>query len=106
MTGKHHKLAAVFIVLAATSFASEPSPHSHAPPKISRAKALANARAAVKKEGYDLKKLYVSNFISHLSDDGKEWVFLFQCAPNPPPDCGFFVTVDSISGVARIMPGM
>jgi hypothetical protein len=72
--------------------------------KITRRKALVLAEEAAKKEGYEVNKFHVSDFISHLSDDGKEWVFLFQCWPNPPPDCGFFAHVDSASGKSRIYP--
>ena len=70
---------------------------------LSRAKALVRAKEAASKHGYNPSKFLVDNFISHLRDDGKTWVFLFRCLPDPsPPDCGFSVEVVRDTGVAEV----
>jgi hypothetical protein len=61
---------------------------------LSQQEALRIARQLAIDAGEDPKQFQLDKFVSHKSDDGKKWIFHFFCAPNPPPDCGFFVEVD------------
>lgn len=69
---------------------------------LTRSQAIAIARKVAAEQQWDVKHYEVDNFVSHLSDDGKTWIFHFLLAPSGPPDTGFFAEVDRKTGTTKI----
>lgn len=64
------------------------------------------SRTAAKKHGYNLRRYELDRFGDSRSDDGKKWLFVYQCSPAPPPPgCSFMVVVDRKAGDTKIYPG-
>ena len=78
----------------------------HSAEYLSRDKALAVAREGIQKQGIDIAKYKLNPFKKELGNDGKEWMFLYECKRQPsPPGCFFWVLVDRTSGNVKVMPG-
>jgi len=76
------------------------------PLDLSRQDALAIAEKEIKAQGIDLNRYKLSKFPQELSADRNEWMFHYQCTPDPiPPGCFFWVSVNRITGVAKYLPG-
>lgn len=73
---------------------------------LSREEALAIAEREIKAQRIDLKRYKLSKFPHELSADRNEWMFNYQCTPDPiPPGCFFWISVNRITGVAKYFPG-
>ncbi|MFD1296940.1 hypothetical protein [Lysobacter gummosus] len=73
---------------------------------ISESQALEISRKAAEKHGYDLRRYTLDTFGDSTSGDGKQWLFVYLCAPSPPPPgCSFLVAVDRKTGSASVHPG-
>ena len=91
---------ALLLMLFLTQAFAQGSSH-HGP--VTHDKALVIARHAAIEHGYDLKRYSLLPYppTNDLSEDGKEWFFLYVCK-NPAPDCGFSVTVNRATAVVEV----
>lgn len=69
---------------------------------VAHDKAVFMARQAAIEHGYDLEKYsLLPNSNKDLSEDGKEWLFLYVCK-KPSVDCGFSISVSLTTGVVEV----
>jgi hypothetical protein len=68
--------------------------------------ALAVARQAAVKRGFDMKEYSLLNSGPEPNRRGRDWSFLYVCK-QPDPDCGFSVDVDSSTAATEVrsLPG-
>jgi hypothetical protein len=85
---------------------TKPPSDSDSSASLTREQALAVAESYAKHAGHDLSKYQLDTFGRQLSEDEREWHFVFLCSPGPPPpDCGFSVLIDRETGSAKLWPG-
>ncbi len=91
--------------LATSVSPTEPQTHPSQSPALSRADSLPLAEAAARKQGYDPSKFVLSTFGAEVTEDGKEWLFGYECPGIHPPGCNFLVVINRGTGEARVIPG-
>ena len=92
-----------FLVFATSALSAT----AGAPTSLTRETALSIAEASAQSHGFDIKKYSLAKFDRELSEDGKEWSFLYECKAVPsPPGCHFLVVVNRATGSAELVPGM
>jgi hypothetical protein len=89
-------------LLAATSSAGC---HGSIPGGITREQALKIAEHTAERSNIQLSKYSLSTYGEPLTQDGRTWLFLWECKPLPPPGCHFLVSVDRTTGAADLHRG-
>jgi hypothetical protein len=75
------------------------------PRNNTREQALKIAERTAERSNIQLSEYSLSTYGEPLTEDGRTWLFLWECKPVPPPGCHFLVSVDRTTGAAELHRG-